>query len=306
MEENKNIESNEEQKNIPDVEQSKIPPSSEKAISSAPETVPQVEQPSTLNSQPSTIGDMEVHHHTNIHEKKNWKTYFWEFLMLFLAVFCGFLAEYQLEHKIEKNREKQFIASLVNDIKADTMRLNTVLINRIARDARLDSLSLLLNSSSPQNYSRDIYFFAITAARTNIIRFIPNDGTMQQLKNSGGLRLIRKHNVADSIAKYDVTIRFLIRQGELEETLINDYREAAPNIFDARIFDLMLDSNNNATKPIEGNPKLLPFTQKELEYWNYKMYSMKALNKAIRRDTRVFLQQAINLLNTLGKEYPIE
>jgi hypothetical protein len=246
---------------------------------------------------------MEVHAHTHT-ERKKWTHYFWEFLMLFLAVFCGFLAEYQLEHKIEKNREKQFINSLVNDIKADTARLNTILINRTAREARLDSLALLLNSSSPQNYSRDIYFFAVTAARTNAIRFIPNDGTMQQLKNSGGLRLIRKHNVADSIAKYDATIRFLLRQGELEETLINDYREAAPNIFDARIFDLMLDSNNNVSRlPVE-NPKLLEFTQKELQHWNYRMYSMKALNKAIRRDARIFLLQAVNLLNTLEKEYP--
>ena len=248
---------------------------------------------------------MEVHTHTHT-ERKKWTHYFWEFLMLFLAVFCGFLAEYQLEHKIEKNREKQFINSLVNDIKADTGRLNIILINRTAREARLDSLALLLNSSSPQNYTKDIYFFAVTAARTNAIRFIPNDGTMQQLKNSGGLRLIRNHKVADSIAKYDVTIRFLLRQGELEETLINDYREAAPNIFDTRIFDLMLDSNNNVTRLTEGNPKLLPFTQKELEHWNYRTYSMKALNKAIRRDARIFLQQAVNLLNTLEKEYSIE
>ena len=41
--------------------------------------------------------NMEVHHHAHHgHEKKTWKNYFWEFLMLFLAVFCGFLAEYQL------------------------------------------------------------------------------------------------------------------------------------------------------------------------------------------------------------------
>ena len=246
---------------------------------------------------------MEVHHHSQTPRKK-WTHYFWEFLMLFLAVFCGFLAEYQLEHKIEKNREKQFINSLINDIKADTGRLNAILINRTTREARLDSLVLLLNSTSPQNYTREIYFFAVTAARSNSIRFIPNDGTMQQLKNAGGLRLIRNHKVADSIAKYDVTIRFLLRQGELEETLINDYREAASNIFDARIFDLMLDSNNNVTRLMEGAPKLLPFTQKELEHWNYRTYSMKALNKGIRRDARVFLQQAVNLLNTLEKEYP--
>ena len=224
--------------------------------------------------------------------------------MLFLAVFCGFLAEYQLEHKIEKNRERQFINSLVNDIKSDTARLNTIIFNRTVRESRLDSLELLLNSPSPGNYATDIYLFAVTAARTNIIRFIPNDGTMQQLKNSGGLRLIRKHHVADSIAKYDVTIRFLSRQGELEETLINDYRETAPNIFDARIFDYMLDSNNNVSKILKEDPKLLPFTQKELQHWNYRMYSMKALNKAIRRDARIFLQQAVNLLNTLEKEYP--
>ena len=51
---------------------------------------------------------MEVHAHSHTPRKK-WTHYFWEFLMLFLAVFCGFLAEYQLEHVIEQKREKQFI-----------------------------------------------------------------------------------------------------------------------------------------------------------------------------------------------------
>jgi hypothetical protein len=51
---------------------------------------------------------MEVHHHSHTSRKK-WTHYFWEFLMLFLAVFCGFLAEYQLEHKIEKDKEWQYI-----------------------------------------------------------------------------------------------------------------------------------------------------------------------------------------------------
>lgn len=248
---------------------------------------------------------MEVHHHSHTARRK-WTHYFWEFLMLFLAVFCGFLAEYQLEHKIEKNRETQFINSLVNDIKADTARLNTIIFNRTVRENRLDSLELLLNSPSPGNYTKNIYLFAVTAARTTSIRFIPNDGTMQQLKNSGGLRLIRKHNVADSIAKYDVTIRFLSRQNELEETLINNYRETAPNIFDARIFDQMLDSNNNVSRLPTENPKLLEFTQKELQHWNYRMFAMKALNKGIRRDTKAFLHQASDLLNTLKREHDIE
>jgi hypothetical protein len=43
---------------------------------------------------------MEVHTHTHTARKK-WTHYFWEFLMLFLAVFAGFLAENQREHIVE-------------------------------------------------------------------------------------------------------------------------------------------------------------------------------------------------------------
>ena len=39
---------------------------------------------------------MEIHAHSHTPRKK-WTHYFREFLMLFPAVFCGFLAEYHLE-----------------------------------------------------------------------------------------------------------------------------------------------------------------------------------------------------------------
>ena len=59
--------------------------------SSTDETItPAAETPEIINPT-SEIKDMEVHHHAHpTHGKKNWKSYFWEFLMLFLAVFCGF------------------------------------------------------------------------------------------------------------------------------------------------------------------------------------------------------------------------
>ena len=45
---------------------------------------------------------MEVHHHPiaigSHTSRKKWTPYLWEFLMLFLAVFCRFLAENQREH----------------------------------------------------------------------------------------------------------------------------------------------------------------------------------------------------------------
>jgi len=169
MEENKNIQSTEEQKNI-----------ANEPISSAAESIPQVEQPSTLNPvrtparqdhtsgdvhpggpQPSTLQEMEVHHHS--HEShgnppagragKNWKSYFWEFLMLFLAVFCGFLAEYQLEHKIEGDREKVYMQNMLEDLERDTAiyadyaRRNAVIFDLV------DTLMYLIKSPDRKNRS---------------------------------------------------------------------------------------------------------------------------------------------------------
>ena len=44
--------------------------------------------------------------------------------MLFLAVFCGFLAENQREHIVEHQREKKFMETLYDDLKKDTADLN--------------------------------------------------------------------------------------------------------------------------------------------------------------------------------------
>src|SRR5678815_4472219 len=62
---------------------------------------------------------MEVPHHPHT-ERKKWTHYLWEFLMLFLAVFCGFLAENQREHMIEHERERQYSKQLLADLRKDS------------------------------------------------------------------------------------------------------------------------------------------------------------------------------------------
>jgi hypothetical protein len=249
---------------------------------------------------------MEVHHHAHApHGKNKWKEYLFQFFMLFLAVLCGFLAEYQLEHVIEHQREKQFMESLIIDVNSDINRLNSIINVRTVRESRLDSLSLLMNSNLPNDATNNIYAIAIIAARSLLFRFVPNDGTLQQLKNSGGFRLIRNRAVADSISRYDVTVRNYLHQSEIEETTIQDFRMASAAIFDARIFDRMLDEDNNV-RPTTDNPSLLAFDKPDLYTWNYRMYSLKAINKANRRDARLLLRQAKNLLETLNNAYHLK
>src|ERR1700733_7058307 len=70
--------------------------------------------------------NMEVHHHPQV-EKKNFKEYLLEGLMIFFAVMLGFFAENIRENIVEHNRAQVLAQSLFEDIKKDTAALHTVI-----------------------------------------------------------------------------------------------------------------------------------------------------------------------------------
>ncbi len=146
--------------------------------------------------------NMEVHHHA--HEsrgKKNWKNYFWEFLMLFLAVFCGFLAEYQLEHKVERDRELQYMESMLEDLHRDTAGIQAVYELGQQQKFMGDTLLELINNH-PLTDDNIMKLYSINTNSTRIVITDFENRTALQLKNAGGMRLIRKKNVVDSILGY--------------------------------------------------------------------------------------------------------
>ena len=132
---------------------------------------------------------MEVHQHTHTPRKK-WTHYLWEFLMLFLAVFCGFLAEYQLEHKIEKDRARELAGSLYNDMKRDTVDLNTIITDFATR--KIDHIDTLLGMLQSKYRRNDTAFSVHSSWLVFVNNFTRNNGTYEQMKNSGSLRYFRQ------------------------------------------------------------------------------------------------------------------
>ncbi|HEY6062902.1 MAG TPA: hypothetical protein VIV35_04805, partial [Chitinophagaceae bacterium] len=62
---------------------------------------------------------MEVHQHTHTARKK-WFHYFWEFFMMFMAISASFWVENMREHYVERIKEKQYMTSMLADLKSDT------------------------------------------------------------------------------------------------------------------------------------------------------------------------------------------
>ena len=58
---------------------------------------------------------MEVHHHPHV-EKKSFKEYFLEFLMILLAVTMGFIAENIREHYTEKIMQENILKAIAMNL----------------------------------------------------------------------------------------------------------------------------------------------------------------------------------------------
>ena len=99
---------------------------------------------------------MEVHHHPHV-EKKNFKEYFLEFLMIFLAVTMGFFAENLREHFSDKSKEKEFIVSMKEDLVSDTAQLNSLPALSDTIYEKLDSLYFLLHAAAEGKRSSRAY-----------------------------------------------------------------------------------------------------------------------------------------------------
>ena len=213
---------------------------------------------------------MEVHAHTHTARKK-WTHYLWEFLMLFLAVFCGFLAENQREHYIEHQREKQYIASLINDIKSDLYQLDD--LDKEWEKSLEAADSLLTCLTGKEIYTNSCPAFQLVYRSTGFTDFVSNDGTIQQLKNSGGLRLLRKSKIADSIMSYQKTVdRINIKQAAMNEA--QQYRSRITDLFD--VINISL-ANDEDIPLLNGDKKALNSAYNYIRIWKDKFIGLRSL-----------------------------
>jgi len=249
---------------------------------------------------------MEVHAHTHT-ERKKWTHYLWEFLMLFLAVFCGFLAENFREHKIELQREKQFMRSLLFDLKSDTAQLNSLQQIREGRIKQLDTLLTLLKSPQLKENTSAFYFNAVLSQFNS--KFLPQNGALSQLKNAGGLRLIRKANVVDSILHFDVRTQDVVDFELWERERLID-QTAYSRVVDGAV----VEQNSKYTYPeypylyerASGNPPLLSYAKYDLDQLYNRFQLQKRMHTVVITKMYGLNKTIVGLIDLLESEYHLK
>ena len=143
---------------------------------------------------------MEVHQHTHTPRKK-WTHYLWEFLMLFLAVFCGFIAENIREHAVENKRAAEYAKALIQDLAKDTIELNSVIHDQQIALASTDSIGGLIEKKYPNDLvPGSFYYFSNTSTIAPVVAW--NRSTLVQLIQSGNLRYFHDQELVNKMSYY--------------------------------------------------------------------------------------------------------
>jgi hypothetical protein len=250
---------------------------------------------------------METHAH-DLHKAPGhgWKHYFFEFFMLFLAVFCGFLAENVREHVVEQSRANEYAKNLYNELKKDTATLNQVIAYTQKVTGRLDTLSMLADNKPAGTSNGMLYNYSMFAA--GIYEFPSISSTIEQLKSSGSLRII-KTNVAQKITDYDKLFKLLTNDYALSRTEYETMNQLRLKIFDglfaAKFYPFFLrqapDSLLKLNPPfLNDDPKLMK------EFANWASWSGALYREQVRRWLEPLNITATELIVLLEKEYDLK
>lgn len=223
--------------------------------------------------------------------------------MLFLAVFCGFLAEYQLEHVIENSREKQFMISLAEDLESDTAELKKALKVCESVSQYTDSVLIFL-STYEIGKELPVHFDNIIGTAGQRQNLINTDRTSIQLKNSGSMRLIRKENVSNAILHYWKSIE--ASRVSLDRYMI--YREAGRAIsFKLWVSPIIY---NRGRLVSFDSIKTLRVIDADKKKWD-ELANLMGISAVITSGAHTSnlidqLNQAIHLLALIKKEYHLK
>jgi hypothetical protein len=220
-----------------------------------------------------------------------------------ILVVIGILIALQLnawkEENTEKKLVKQYVSSLIEDLKSDTTAIANLIRFREQKFLKMDSLMVMLKNQDIEGNENDLYFFSRILVRT--WNFKGNDRTIAQLKSSGSLRLIRNKRVADSIMAYQNLIEAIY--GNQDDESDERYKALVyiNQIFNPFVFDEMV-TENGFKRPI-NNPPLRtydPTLQQDFAHW---IHQIKGSDFIISGKLKRLKERSVNLINLLRQEY---
>lgn len=200
---------------------------------------------------------------------KSWKSYFLEFLMVFLAVVMGFLAESFRNRLADEQKAKLLKKAIVLDLKKDLIQLEEYTRQGefiVSMLHRMDSL-LDLN---PKDVDQKDYYQTLMNYSV-MYSFTPSDKSLNQAEEIG---LLQNHQ-QEGLGKYSLKYQYFLKDIKLTEELSQKTYE-----------DYLKDLVQEMTKP-DLYQQVFSFPMGELE----SKYGIKPVSESTKGKLTYFFAQ---------------
>ncbi|HEY5408133.1 MAG TPA: hypothetical protein VIJ92_13645 [Ginsengibacter sp.] len=245
--------------------------------------------------------NMEVHHHPDLHHKsKKWKEYFIEFLMIFLAVSLGYLAENFREHLLNNEKELKYVENLNRDLKEEKKGITAVIIENNKTAIAIDTFVSIRKLDFSIKENNALFFKLFGDAKLwSLWVQSPNEITLNQIKATGGLNVIRP-KIAELIAGLDISNQNIKRS----EALFSSHSEEAFRmIYELVDYPALWDKTGNLNKNLP--PLMIDDKKKLMKYFNLTL-DLKYTIEGYINNLNEHLLLINSLTKTLEKEYKIK
>lgn len=249
---------------------------------------------------------------------ENWKKYLFEFVLIFLAVFLGFLADSYREVYAERQQSVELAKSFYLELRNDSIAAAQKVVGRLKKEQAVAHLYNFFRDSSLTSTSKSlsINFIYGIAARSTII-FTPRTVVLEQLKSSGSLRYLKNENLQKLVGDLAVVIDYIQTRQEYENSIFNEYVEPLMvQHMDYDFQDKLLGDYDSIFERIEQYEKsneYIPFHLSQIEKINRKeiMNALGYFHDNGLRSTRLipfknYLNANAALLKALREEYNLK
>jgi hypothetical protein len=242
---------------------------------------------------------MEVHHHPEV-EKKGFKEYILEGLMIFIAVMMGFFAESIRENITNGEHAKKLTIQLVRDLQNDTTSLNNNLQYERIAAKRNDSLFDLLQQ--PLDKIDRVRLQHLVLKAYGLKLFYPTLGAITAIKNELHIKQFADSKIGGYITAYEDRAKVLKELEDIQKRNLSTYIEGF-------LKDHFTPENMKTSFVGEkrvANGDLRDLTQNSLTHFSIELSLIQGFNNDLISYDKKLKANAIDLLNYVKKQYDLE
>lgn len=247
---------------------------------------------------------------------QHWTKYLFEFILIFLAVFLGFLADNFRDEYLEKQEANKLAKSFYEELKNDSIVIASRVDGRIKKEQAIDYMISFLKDSSLSTGSKSlsVNFLWATTVRTPII-FKSRTVVLEQLKSSGSIRYFKSDYLQKLVGDLSVVIDYINERQALEATVYKDYIEPIflkhmdfdfqYKLFSTGIFDRLAS--------YENSDELIPFRLSQPEKIDRQAiinalgyYHVNNIKSTRLIPFKTYIEINAELLKELRKEYNLK